>query len=139
MPTSRSDTRRGGTVAPARPHHPAHIWWSPVLISAFFGFYAGFLDQEGGAPLGWAWLVGGVSGVALLAVWLAFHAVRGKLLLEVRAACYGALTGGAVGYLVGLSGASVLKSAAIGFFVGAGMGVAVYYRLFTRPRRPARR
>ncbi|MZE79548.1 hypothetical protein [Streptomyces xinghaiensis] len=129
----QTQAERRGTAAHARPRG-RNIWRTPVVTSVVFGFYAGFLDQEGGASLGRAWLLGILAGVALLALWLAVHSVRTKMIREVRSAAYGALAGSAIGFLVGLSGAAVLKASAIGFFVGLGMMIAVNYRLYGRVR-----
>lgn len=58
--------------------------------------------------------------------------IQNRLPRELRAAAYGVLTGGSIGFLYSLSGASVLSASVLGLILGAGGLLASYYYFYTR-------
>ncbi|MFE1346264.1 hypothetical protein ACFW57_16965, partial [Streptomyces sp. NPDC058757] len=50
---------------------------------------------------------------------------------ELRAVAWGALAGGATGFLYSLSGASVLSASMIGLLMGIGVGAGAFYLFYT--------
>ncbi|WP_406147629.1 hypothetical protein [Streptomyces sp. NBC_01012] len=131
MPThrrtpARTPARRG------RQGHSALSWAVPLVLGVILGFWAFFINRDGGRTTnGQIWL-GVISGVGFAVLCYAFVRIRKALPRELRAATIGALTGGAVGYLSSLNGKSVLMSGFIGLVVGAGMLCTMFYMYYTR-------
>ncbi|MFJ8753860.1 hypothetical protein ACIREO_31720 [Streptomyces sp. NPDC102441] len=132
MPTRRRTQARA--PAPARQEHRHTVlgWAVPLVLGVILGFWAFFINRDGGATTGGQIWLGVVSGVAFAALCFALARVRWALPRELRAAAFGVLTGGAVGFLSSLNGKSVLMSGFIGLVVGAGMFFTMFYAYYTR-------
>ncbi|MEU2675348.1 hypothetical protein ABZ638_00450 [Streptomyces sp. NPDC007107] len=126
--------RRTQARTPARQEHrhTPLAWMVPLVLGVILGFWAFFINRDGGATTsGQIWL-GVVSGVGFAVLCFLLARFRWSLPRELRAAAFGVLTGGAVGYLSSLNGRSVLMSGFIGLVVGAGMLVTMFYAYYTR-------
>ncbi|MFF0434929.1 hypothetical protein ACFYU9_22160 [Streptomyces sp. NPDC004327] len=119
-------------VRPARRQQlSTHGWGLPVLLGISYGLYAPVIARRGG-PLSWGqfWL-GLISGVAVaVGVW-ALRRYGRTLPRELRAAAWGVLVGGAIGFLFSLSDHSVLSSSILGLIVGGGVTMGSYYLFYT--------
>ncbi|MFD6280441.1 hypothetical protein ACFWFI_33495 [Streptomyces sp. NPDC060209] len=128
MPTRRRTQSR----TPARHGHSPLAWAMPLTLGVILGFWAFFIKRDGGATTsGQIWL-GVVSGVAFAVLCYALVQVRWALPRELRAAAYGVLTGGAIGFLYSLHGNSVLASSLLGLVLAAGMFCTMFYAYYTR-------
>ncbi|MEU8677524.1 hypothetical protein [Streptomyces sp. NPDC048560] len=125
---------RGSHGSPARTttHHGPLGWALPVALGVIFGFYAAFIERDGGAVTGGQVVLGVVSGVVFAALCFVLGRYRDALPRELRAAAFGALTACAIGFLTSLTGTSVLRSAVMGAVVGAGVFCVAFYVFYTR-------
>ncbi|MEV2245280.1 hypothetical protein [Streptomyces sp. NPDC049970] len=123
--------RRQHTSTPAHGGHTPLAWAVPVALGLIVGFWAFFIKRDGGATTGGQIWLGVVSGVAFAVLCYALALVRRALPRELRAASYGVLAGGAVGFLASLNGKSVLSSSVLGLVVGAGMALTMFYVHYT--------
>ncbi|GAB2984446.1 hypothetical protein GCM10023080_057770 [Streptomyces pseudoechinosporeus] len=122
---------------------------APVLGGLVYGLWAAAIGRDAGPITGWNVLPGVVSAVAFVAAYLGARLLGTHLPREPRAAAWAGfvgVAGVAVGFLHGLTGSSVLRSAAVAFAVAAGAFAVVFYRFYTTedcPRgerwRPGRR
>lgn len=118
-------------AVPAR-HHGSLGWAMPATLGVVYGFYAAFVERDGGAITGGDVLLGVVAGVVFAALAYALGRFQQSMPRELRAAAYGALCAASMGYLISLAGGSVLRSAAIALAIGAGMGLATFYIFYER-------
>ncbi|MCX4675922.1 hypothetical protein OG413_11495 [Streptomyces sp. NBC_01433] len=133
MATHAAMPTRGGSRASARARHHSPLAWAlPLTLGVIFGFYAAFIRRDGGPSTGGQVLLGLVSGVALAALCFALGRIQHVLPRELRAAAYGVLTACAIGFLVSLTGTSVLRSTGLGVLVGAVMLCVSFYIFYTR-------
>lgn len=110
---------------------------APVLGGIAYGLWAAAIGRDAGPITGWNVLLGVVSAVAFVAAYLGLRLLGPHLLRELRAAVWAGFAGAAVGFLHGLTGSSVLRSAAVAFVVAAGVFAVVFYRFYTtEDRRP---
>ncbi|MER5738249.1 hypothetical protein ABT117_21560 [Streptomyces sp. NPDC002262] len=118
-------------AVPARRAPETHGAVLPVLIGVLYGLYAATVSRHGGA-LTWGQLWLGLVSALLLAggVW-ALRTHGHVLPRELRAVAWGALAGGATGFLYSLSGASVLSASMIGLLMGIGVGAGAFYLFYT--------
>ncbi|MEW1698110.1 hypothetical protein [Streptomyces sp. NPDC091278] len=118
-------------ATPLRRPFPARGWTFPAVTGVLYGLYAATVARHGGpTTLGQLWL--GLVSAVVLAVGI--HTLRryGRALpREPRAAAWGVLTGGAVGFLFSLSGASVLSSSGLGLAFAVVTTAAAYYLFYT--------
>lgn len=112
--------------------HTALAWAVPLVLGVIVGLWAFFIRRDGGATTGGQIWLGVVSGVVFAALCYALVRIRWALPRELRAAAFGVLTGGVVGFLSSLHGRSVLMSGFIGLVVGAGMFFTMFYAYYTR-------
>ncbi|MFI2783825.1 hypothetical protein [Streptomyces sp. ALB3] len=134
MATHATTPTRPGTRDRARGHHgPSALAWAvPSALGVIVGFWAFFINRDGGATTGGQIWLGIASGVAFAVLCHALVRVRWALPRELRAAAFGALTGATVGFLSSLNGNSVLESSAIGLALAAGMSCVMFYLYYTR-------
>lgn len=118
----------------ARARHPSTLSWAvPVTLGVILGCYATAIVRFGGVLTGTRLALGLVSGAVLAALCFGLGRVQDRLPVELAAAAYGALAGGAVGFLYSLTpGKSVLASSFVGLVVGAGTLLGAYYFFYTR-------
>ncbi|MDT3398508.1 hypothetical protein RKE29_17945 [Streptomyces sp. B1866] len=121
-----------------RRHHGRHphlsvpaAWAVPLLLGLCYGAYAGFLDHEQGASAAGATVLGVVAAAVTAALCRLVGRWQARLMPELRATAYGALTGAAVGYLHSLSGADHPRSVVLGLLLGLGTGIASFYVFYT--------
>jgi hypothetical protein len=119
-------------AVPARHHHSSLGWALPVALGVIYGFYAAFIERDGGAPTGGNVLLGVVAGVVFAALAFALARAQYALPREMRALAYGALFAAAVGFLVSLGGSSVLRAAGLGVAAGILPAVVSFYIFYTR-------
>ncbi|MFD9290210.1 hypothetical protein ACFWBV_18385 [Streptomyces sp. NPDC060030] len=124
--------RRTRPSTPAHHGHGPLSWAMPLVLGVIVGFWAFFIKRDGGATTdGQIWL-GVISGVAFAVLCYALVRARWSLRRELRAAAYGVLTGGTVGFLYSLHGNSVLASGLLGLVLAAGMSCTMFYAYYTR-------
>ncbi|MFG2029640.1 hypothetical protein [Streptomyces sp. NPDC048825] len=104
---------------------------APVLGGIVYGLWAAAIGRDAGPITGWNALLGVVSAVVFVAAYLGLRLIGTHLPRELRAAAWAGFAGVAVGFLHGLTGSSVLRSAAVAFAVAAGAFVVVFYRFYT--------
>ncbi|MFE9645193.1 hypothetical protein ACFYO0_13970 [Streptomyces sp. NPDC006365] len=104
---------------------------APVLGGIVFGLWAAAIGRDAGPITGWNVLLGFVSAFAFVAAYLGLRLLGTHLPRELRAAAWAGFAGVAVGFLHGLTGSSVLRSAAVAFAVAAGAFAVVFYRFYT--------
>ncbi|MEV4973609.1 hypothetical protein [Streptomyces scopuliridis] len=103
-----------------------------LLLGIAYGAYASYIAR-GGGPATYGQLALALISGALVAL-LVFGLVRvqHRLMREVRAAAWGVLVGGGMGFLYSLTNHSVLLSSGIGLAIGAATVLVVFYALYTR-------
>ncbi|WKU45304.1 hypothetical protein Q3V23_15190 [Streptomyces sp. VNUA116] len=115
---------------------PARWTWAvPLTGGVALGLFAIFLAGNNGYTTGAAVVIGVVAGLIAMAAGYALLRERNTMIAEVRAAAFGALFGGSMGFLHALSGGTVIRSAGIGVLTGLGMGVASYYVFYGHEHR----
>ncbi|MGW6237385.1 hypothetical protein [Streptomyces sp. NPDC055094] len=103
-----------------------------LLLGIAYGVYASYIARGGGPATFGQLALALISGA--LAALLVFGLVRvqSRLMNEVRAAAWGVLVGGGMGFLYSLTNHSVLLSSGIGLAIGAATVIVVFYALYTR-------
>ncbi|WP_406452064.1 hypothetical protein OG782_17685 [Streptomyces sp. NBC_00876] len=116
----------------ARAQRPSMLSWAvPVTLGVILGWYATSIVRGGGVLTGTQLALGLISGAVLAALCFVLGRMQNRLPRELRAAAYGALFGGSVGFLYSLSGKSVLAASVLGLLTGAGMLIAAFYVFYT--------
>lgn len=131
MAAHASVQARGRRRAPAR-HHPVRSWAVPVTLGVILGCYATAIVRGGGVLTGTRLALGLVSGAVLAVLCFGLGRIQNRLPRELRAAAYGVLAGGSVGFLYSLSGASILAASIIGLIIGLSGLLAAFYYFYTR-------
>ncbi|MFE3739723.1 hypothetical protein [Streptomyces sp. NPDC059134] len=104
----------------------------PLFLGIAYGAYAQAIARSGG-PATWGQLaLALISGAAFALLLFGLLRVEHSLPRELRAAAWGVLVGGSIGFLYSLTGHSVLLSSGIGLAIGAGTVIATFYRFYTR-------
>ncbi|MFF5334577.1 hypothetical protein [Streptomyces sp. OfavH-34-F] len=137
MASHASAQTRGRHASPrTRPgttrHRPVMSWAVPATLGLILGCYATAIVRGGGVLTGTRLALGLVSGAVLAVLCFGLGRIQNRLPRELRAAAYGVLAGGSIGFLYSLSGASILAASALGVFVGLGGLLAAYYYFYTR-------
>ncbi|MFJ6758199.1 MULTISPECIES: hypothetical protein [unclassified Streptomyces] len=104
----------------------------PLLAGLVYGVWAADLERQKGPVDAGNVFYGILCGVLFAGIMFALARVGPRLMRELHATLYGVFTGIAAGYLHSLTDASVLSSTVIGLSVGAGVGLAAFYRYYTR-------
>ncbi|MFC8532715.1 hypothetical protein ACFUJY_01960 [Streptomyces sp. NPDC057249] len=131
MAAHASVPARGRHATPAR-HRPVLSWAIPAALGLIMGCYATAIVRGGGVLTGTRLALGLVSGAVLAVLCFGLGRMQNRLPRELRAAAYGVLTGGSIGFLYSLSGASILSASVIGLILGLGGLLAAYYYFYTR-------
>ncbi|WP_418958150.1 hypothetical protein [Streptomyces tritici] len=111
----------------------------PLTLGVVYGLYASAVARSGG---GWSWgqfWLGLISGALLAGAVYALRRYGRVLPREPRAAAVGALAGGAIGFLLSLSGKSVLSSSVLGLIIAAGTAMGAFYLFYTHEDAEGRR
>lgn len=95
------------------------------------GWYATSIVRDGGVLTGGQLALGLISGAVLAVLCFGLGRMQKRLPRELRAAAYGALFGGSIGFLYSLSGKSVLAASVLGLLTGVGMLLAAFYVFYT--------
>ncbi|MET9350433.1 hypothetical protein [Streptomyces termitum] len=118
-------------AVPARRTVRPHGAVLPAVIGVLYGLYAATVSRHGGGlTWGQLWL-GLISAVVLAGALYALRTYAHVLPRELRALSWGAVTGGATGFLYSLSGASVLSSCGLGLAVAIAVGAGMFYLFYT--------
>ncbi|WP_282696349.1 hypothetical protein [Streptomyces sp. CC208A] len=118
-------------AVPARRSVHLHGAVLPALIGIAYGLYAPVISRHGGAlTWGQLWL-GIISAIAVAGAVYALRTYGHLLPREARGTAWGAVAGGAIGFLYSLSGASILSASVLGLIVGVGVGAAAFYLFYT--------
>lgn len=104
----------------------------PLLLGLVYGVYAAFMKRQMGPVDAGNVFYGILCGALFAACMVALARIGPRLKREVHAAAYGAFAGIAFGYLYSLADHSVLRSAGLALAVAAGVGLAAFYRYYTR-------
>ncbi|MFB6521907.1 hypothetical protein [Streptomyces sp. NPDC056401] len=104
----------------------------PLLMGLVYGVYAAFMKRQMGPVDAGNVFYGILCGAIFAACLVALARIGPRLAQEPHAAAYGIFAGIAFGYLYSLGGESILKSSGLGLLVGAGVGVAAFYRYHSR-------
>ncbi|MFE2428146.1 hypothetical protein ACFXJ5_15580 [Streptomyces sp. NPDC059373] len=102
-------------------------WGTPVALGVVFGGYAAWISNNNGGSTTRTTLIAVVGMVALALVCYLAGRVGPALARELRAALYGAVFGCAMGYLLSLSGYSLLKASLVGLALGASLTAVSFY------------
>ncbi|MGW2025772.1 hypothetical protein [Streptomyces decoyicus] len=109
----------------------------PIITALAFGCFTIFRTHTDGTKGGPAMLYGLAAAVVSGALGLLVAHFQSSMITETRALAYGALFGGALGWVYSLGGETILKSSAFGFTMGAVMFVVALYVFRThRVREP---
>lgn len=131
-----SGRRTGASLPPGEgAHRPSRLAvLLPVLVGVGYGAYAAFIARSGGpATFGQLWLAL-ASGVGMILAVMVMLRFKGALPRELRAAAWGVLAGGAIGFLHSLTDQSVLRSVAVGLAVFVGTALVTHYVFYTHER-----
>ncbi|MEU1627642.1 hypothetical protein ABZ746_20385 [Streptomyces sp. NPDC020096] len=132
-----STTHTVEPVRHGRPHHRTaqghrSSWVVPTVLGVIFGAYALFLEQANGVSAGTAAWRGLVAAVVMAVVCFLIGRRQRWMQAESQATAYGVVFGIAMGYLINLSGCTLLKSSLLGLALGGGMGIATFYLSYAR-------
>ncbi|MFC9652799.1 MULTISPECIES: hypothetical protein [unclassified Streptomyces] len=103
-----------------------------LLLGIAYGAYASYIARGGGPATYGQLALALISGALAALLVLGLVRVQPRLMNEVRAAAWGVLVGGGMGFLYSLTNHSVLLSSGIGLAIGAATVIVVFYRLYTR-------
>lgn len=124
------------TRVPARHQHhqrlSAAAWALPLTLGIVYGLYAAFIQDSGHGFSTAKLVVSLVSGLAVAVLAFGLGRIQHSLPREGRAAAFGVLFGGAMGFLYSMTGAGVLVSSFIGAGLGAGMLLTAFYLFYMR-------
>ncbi|AEW92635.1 hypothetical protein SCATT_02640 [Streptantibioticus cattleyicolor NRRL 8057 = DSM 46488] len=109
-------------------------WLWPLVLAVFIGGYALFLYHNHGHSPEDSGLRGAVTAIVFgVLCYLAGRWHHGRR-AELTAGVYGAVFGIGLGFLLFLSGETLLRSSLVGFALGASMGLSTYYFAHMRGR-----
>jgi hypothetical protein len=111
------------TRAPIR----TSAWTIPLMLGVVYGGYAAFIAGNNGASTTRMTLIAVVGCLGLAVVCFVVGALRARLTREPRAAAFGVIFGCAMGYLLSLSGYSLLKASLVGLGLGLAMAAVSFY------------
>ncbi|MFE5186783.1 hypothetical protein [Streptomyces sp. NPDC056628] len=140
-PASRrrtTSTRPSTDVLSPRAHRVASVA-VPVGLGLIYGYWVAADRRAGGEITGWNLLLGFVSAVVFILLFVAIRAVSGQMRREMHAIMWAAFTGCAVGFLYSQTGHSVVRSSLMGLAFGAACFVVLFYRYYTHEDAEGRR
>ncbi|MEV0034460.1 hypothetical protein ACFRR7_20680 [Streptomyces sp. NPDC056909] len=109
-----------------------HILGIPLLLGIIYGAYAAYIARGGGPATYGQLALALISGALLALLIFGLLRVQHALMREVRAAAWGVLVGGSMGFLYSLTGHSVLLSSGIGLALAAGTVIITFYAFYMR-------
>ncbi|MFE2379710.1 hypothetical protein [Streptomyces sp. NPDC059398] len=110
---------------------PAAAVAVPLLLGVVYGLYTAFILSSGHVFSTAKTVLSIVSGLVLAVLAFVFGRIQHALPREARAAGYGVLIGGAMGFLYSMTGSSVLSSSFIGAGFGIGALLTTFYLFYT--------
>ncbi|MFE2595558.1 hypothetical protein ACFXCZ_03475 [Streptomyces sp. NPDC059396] len=114
-----------------RHHIPPHIVAIPLFLGILYGVYASYIAR-GGGPASYGQLaLALISGALFALVLFALLRWQHRLMPELRAAAWGVLVGGSMGFMYSLTDHSVLLSSGIGLSFAVGTVIATFYAFYT--------
>jgi hypothetical protein len=119
------------TTVPAR-HHDRSEWRVPIWLGMLFGLWAAGIDRTHGASEVGATVLGLVGAAVVAVLCYVLHREQPRLEREARAGAYGVLFGAAMGYLLRLSGSTLLKASLWGLMFAGIMAAVSFYVFYTR-------
>ncbi|MFF3753548.1 hypothetical protein ACFYYH_24260 [Streptomyces sp. NPDC002018] len=102
----------------------------PLVVGIVYGAYASYIARSGGPATYGQLALALISGALLALLLFGLLRVQHALMREVRAAAWGVLVGGAMGFLYSLTGHSVLLSAGIGLAIAVGTVIITFYAFY---------
>ncbi|MFE3139208.1 hypothetical protein [Streptomyces scopuliridis] len=103
-----------------------------LLLGIAYGAYASYIARGGGPATYGQLALALISGALVALLVFGLVVVQHRLMREVRAAAWGVLVGGGMGFLYSLTNHSVMLSSGIGLAIGAATVFVVFYALYTR-------
>ncbi|MFH8794105.1 hypothetical protein [Streptomyces sp. NPDC017941] len=125
-------TAHGGHGAHAGLGALSATWAVPALLAVVYGVWAAANHRDGGPITGGNVLLGVLSALAFAGLYVALRAAAPALPRELRAAAWALFAGVSLGFLCGLTDASVLRTAVTAAVVAAAVFAAAFYRYYTR-------
>ncbi|MEV7452248.1 MULTISPECIES: hypothetical protein [Streptomyces] len=132
-PASRRRTARprpSTDVFSPRAHRIASIA-VPVVLGLVYGYWVAADRRSGGEITGWNLLLGFVSAVVFMLLFVAVRTVSRQMPREMHAIMWAAFTGCAVGFLYSQTGHSVVRSSLMGLAFAAACFIVLFYRYYT--------
>ncbi|MER6344941.1 hypothetical protein ACWC10_30445 [Streptomyces sp. NPDC001595] len=111
----------------------------PVGLGLVYGYWAAANSRSGGPVTGWNLLLGFVSALVFIVLYMAVRAVASRARREVHALLWAAFAGCAVGFLFAQTHNTVLRSAWVGLVVAASFFVMLFYWYSTHEDAEGRR
>ncbi|MGC0330701.1 hypothetical protein RKD23_003691 [Streptomyces sp. SAI-170] len=143
--TSRTATRtpyttpsRTPDVFSARTHRIAQ-WAVPVTLGLIYGYWVAANNRSGGEITGWNLLLGFVSALAFMALWVALWAVAPRMKRELHALLWAAFAGSAFGFMYSQAGNPPLRSTGMALAAAATVFAILFYRYYTHEDAAGRR
>ncbi|WP_439959907.1 hypothetical protein [Streptomyces griseorubiginosus] len=112
--------------------HTAGRYGIPVVLGLLYGFWAAANRRGGGEITGWNILFGFVTAAVFIVLCIAVATFAPLLRRELHSLVKSAFAGASIGFLYSQTGESVLRSAALGVVVTAGVFLVFFYRYYTR-------
>jgi uncharacterized membrane protein AbrB (regulator of aidB expression) len=119
------------TAMPVRHHHAAS-WAVPVVLGLAFGLYVAFLESNNGASDTRTTVSSTVGGAVCAVLCFAIGRLQTRMSRERRATAYGAVFGGALGYMLSISDQTALEASLVGLFLGLSMALVTFYIRYTQ-------
>ncbi|MGP4004138.1 hypothetical protein [Streptomyces sp. 8N706] len=113
-------------------HHAGTSLGVPLMLGIAFGLYVAFLESNNGASNTRIIVASLVGGAACAALCFAIGVTQHRMSRETRSAAYGAIFGGALGYMLSVSGQTALEASLVGLTLGVSMAAVTFYVRYTR-------
>ncbi|WP_030152996.1 hypothetical protein [Streptomyces sp. NRRL S-244] len=103
-----------------------------LLLGLVYGVWAAFMRRDTGGVDAGNVFYGILCGAVFAGIMFTLARFGPRLMRELHATAYGAFGGIAVGYLYSMADHSILRSCWVGFITGIAIGLAAFYRYYTR-------
>jgi hypothetical protein len=119
---------------PARRRQWAYSWRTPLTVGIAYGLYLAWVMSNNNASGTRIAVVSIVGGAIVVVLSFLIGLFQARMSPELQALSYAVVFGTAMGYLISQSTSDPGKSAALGGFLGIGMGIVVFYIRRTHER-----